>query len=520
MYCIRGLKTEMGKVTFPLGQTATIGTITENTSFTYVKNRTGGNNSDFLFNVHSDINNNGYTPVNANFVSLKVKSAVGNNTYTKTVSLFPRRSNDGTLFPINTTQQFSLIAPNPPFWYEQQRFNAARNSVSYSATNEIMFMQTKLNVNHHGWNKLSAVRVDPKFINDTDVRGTITDVIVEKDPLVNNDDGVTTIGIDSSACRLEVFNKSGIDMELSGRVNSYQILDETAEYFSTLPGRSEDTLYAFDVGILSTVLLANINNIGRFSIVIGGSHKRVSIPLTESLKTILARGATKYTYVCFRFVAFLAKGTFTPRTPRTATPREMLLGTWRHRSDLMTDSISVNPDGEYLTLTFDRPSRVDVFFDDVGLGYNVVSDVNNTIRIDRADKLFTMGGQLRVVQKHDLKFTSENKTWIYNIPDTFPPTAPTADSFTTTTVGGTAYRGDVVYVKRGSVVLGSVTALSTDIWELTLEGFTLAENDELTIWTEDQAGNKSADVIVIVSGVREPVFLDSDFNGDVLSITD
>ena len=63
-------------------------------------------------------------------------------------------------------------------------------------------------------------------------------------------------------------------------------------------------------------------------------------------------------------------------------------------------------------------------------------------------------------------------------------------------------------------------ALSTDVWELHLVGYELTENEELQIWTQDVAGNKSEEITVTVTDVREPVFLDTGFNGDVLSIAD
>lgn len=338
--------------------------------------------------------------------------------------------------------------------------------------------------------------------------------------MVTEDLITSTVGPDSSAGTMQLYSKTGTYMGVGGIVNSYRLLGNETGYYSSIPERPEDSLYGFDVGILSTTFLANKDDIGRFSIVVGGAVRRVSIPLTAELKAMLERGATRYTYVCFRFVAFMSKGTFTPRTPHTVTPREMQEGTWRHRSDFIPELTAVSPDGEFIVLSFDRASKVDIFFNDVGYGYNTVSDENNTIRINKADVSFTAGGLLRVVQKHDLRLPSENRTWNYVIPDTLPPDPPTATSFTKSIIYGTAYRGDHVYVKRGETVLGNTVALSTDVWELHLVGYELTENEELQIWTQDVAGNKSEEITVTVTGVREPVFLDTGFNGDVLSIAD
>lgn len=503
MYQIRGLKSSLDKVAYPSGKVTNLGTIIEDRTFPFNPARNGGYEGN-LFTKDSD---------NTSPFDIKAEVVVGGrgeNTYYKTVTTQKQFSNNGSLLPHNTTDRYlgpSSWAGWASVYYLNQKFKLNRNAVPFSSVNELLVIQARLN-NVIDTTPISVgTYVDHRF--DGNGIGTIINLPIRTKP------GLSSIASpDTYDLYINVKNRNGVSLFTSK--TNYQT--NKTEYSSFNVNSNNDVIYRYvDLGLSSAKIIEHIDQMYTLEFSYGARFANCVIDVNDELKTALLKGAAKYTNVVFKILFTSSRGYF-DKAHEPAPPKkiEAMKKTMRHQSDFLPLQSVIDSNGEFVILKFNRPTKVDIFFDSIGLMYDTFSDANNEIRVNKKATKFTVGGVMTITQKHDFVTGSgSNRTFTFTIPDTTPPEAPVFTDATRNTVSGTAKAGDVVVIEKDGVIIAQGPATATNTFELVLESVELNNGDVLVLYTKDKAGNKSTYVNATVTDILSENKLNMLINTDV-----
>ena len=489
MYQIRGFKSSMDKVAYPTGKVSSIGTLMEDTSFKFQPGRDGSYDSGLLFSRDND--NNALFDLTTELVYVNR----GTDSFYKSVAVQKQISNNGSLLPHNTNDRYL----GPISWagwggnyYLNQKFKLNRNAVPFSPVNEFLILQTKLNNVIDTTPNTFGTYVDYRF-NETGI-GEVINIPIRTLPDVK-----TSIDSpDTYEIILNVTNKNNVVLYTSK--NTYSSIGDSFSYFN-VNGNTDICYKYIDVAISAANINTYLADMHTISLQYGARYASCVIDVTDSLKAILAKGAAKYNYVLFKIMLTSSRGYFDKQNePLPPNKLEAIKSTMRHQSDFLATETVVDVSGDFIILKFNRPTKVDVFFDSVALLYDVFSDANNEIRVNKKTTKFTVGGVLTITQKHNfVSGTFTNRTFSYTVPDTTPPAPPTYTGATRNTISGTALAGDIVVVEKDNVVIAQGLATATNSFELILASVELSNDDILVLYTKDKAGNKSTFVNVTIT---------------------
>lgn len=507
MYCIRGLKTSLSKITHPTGEVSSLGTMAVMPSFKFVKDGNGGY-AGTLFGK-SEENPTPWSITNEIITSVDGKGVVT----ARHVGVQPRKSDNGTMLPHNTTDRFvGATFANWVYSYDSQRFSLYRNSVPLSPVNEITVFQTKVKKNISIYSENDLVRLDPSVIAVDATAGELINVQVQRAPEWKDSAGITAVKNDISGAFVNTSNENifadqGYGYYISGYNGFYNGLT-----------KPDDVSYrGVEICFASNQIIQYKDVLNYVYISFGGLMGTVRIYITPELKAKLLTAASLKTYVVFRFNVGFTRGYLDdPTNLPEVSYRESLQVCLQHGSDFLPEETVVSPDGEFVILKFNRLTKVDVLFNNVEHGFDYISDINNEIKVTRRDKKFTTGGVLQITQKHRLKNAGTNKVYTFTIPDTVPPDQPMFTSATRTIIYGTGTRGDIVYVEREGEVLGSATINTTGTFELTVANTTFSNGETIVLYTKDAANNKSPETIVVLDSIASETRIDATINSDVM----
>lgn len=503
MYQIRGLKSSLDKVAYPSGKVTNLGTIIEDRTFPFNPGRNGGYEGN-LFTKDSD---------NTSPFDIEAEVVVGGrgeNTYYKTVTTQKQFSNNGSLLPHNTTDRYL----GPTSWagwggmyYLNQKFKLNRNAVPFSSVNELLVIQARLN-NVIDTTPLGVrTYVDHRF--DGNGIGTLIDLPVRTKP------GLSGIASpDPSDLYIRVKNRNGANLFISK--TNYETNKTIYSPFNV--NGNNDVIYRYvDLALPSEKIIQYIDEMYTLEFSYGARFTNCVIDVNDALKEALLKGSAKYANVVIKLLFTTSRGYF-DKDHEPAPPKkiEAMKKTLRHQSDFLPLQSVVNPDGEFVILKFNRLTKVDIFFDSVGLMYDTFSDANNEIRVNKKATKFTVGGVMTITQKHDfVPGSGSNRTFTFTIPDTTPPEAPVFTDATRNTVSGTAMAGDVVVIEKDGVIIAQGPATATNTFELVLESVELNNGDVLVLYTKDKVGNKSTYVNATVTDILSENKLSMLINTDV-----
>lgn len=507
MYQIRGFKSSMDKVAYPTGKVSSIGTLLEDTSFKFQPGREGTYDSGLLF--AKDTDNNALFDLTSELIYVER----GAESYYKSVAVQKQISNNGSLLPHNTNDRYL----GPVRWagwggnyYLNQKFKLNRNAVPFSPVNEFLILQTKLNNVIDTTPNTFGTYVDYRFNENS--TGDIINIPIRTLPDVK-----TSI---ASPATYDVYLsvKDKNNKVLFSSNNTYDSIGESFSYFYV--NNVTDVCYKYlDLAISADNINMYIADMHTISLQYGSRYTGCVIDITESLKATLVKGALKYRYVLFKIMLTSSRGYFDKQNePLPPNKLEAIKSTMRHQSDFLATETVVDVSGDFIILKFNRPTKVDVFFDSVALLYDVFSDANNEIRVNKKTTKFTVGGVLTITQKHNfVSGTFTNRTFTYTVPDTTPPAPPTYTGATRNTISGTALAGDIVVVEKDNVVIAQGLATATNSFELILASVELSNDDVIVLYTKDKAGNKSTFVNVTITDINSENKIQLLVNSDILN---
>lgn len=509
MYCIRGLKTSLSKITHPTGEVLSLGTMAVTPSFKFVKDGNGGY-AGTLFGKSSD------NPTPWTITNEIVTSVDGNGVITtRHVGVQPRKSDNGTMLPHNTTDRYvgAIYAGwTYQYVYDSQRFSLYRNSVPLSPVNEITVFQAKVKKNISIYSENDKVRIDPSVIAIDATAGELINVQVQRAPGWKDAAGITAVKNEISGAFVNtsnenIFSDQGYGYYISGYNGFYNGLT-----------KPDDVSYrGVEICFASNKIIQYKDVLNYVYISFGGLMGTVRIYITPELKEKLLTAASLKNYVVFRFNVGFTRGYLDdPTNVPEVSYRESLQVCLQHGSDFLPEETVVSPDGEFVILKFNRLTKVDVLFDNIEHGFDYISDINNEIKITRRTKKFTTGGVLQITQKHRLRNAGTNKVYTYTIPDTVPPDQPMFTSATRNIIYGTGTRNDVVYVEREGVVLGSTIINTNGTFELTVVDASFSNGDTITLYTKDAANNKSPETVVVLDSIVSENRIEATINSDVV----
>lgn len=505
MYCIRGLKTSLSKVTYPTGEVTALGSLAIDPTYNFVKSE--GGYSGILFAKASD----NPTPWQ---ISSTIASTLKENgdVEQRHVAVQGRMSDNGSLLPHNTTDRY--IGPTYTNWvytYDQQRFSLYRNSVPLSPVNEVTIIQAKVAKNISIYSENDKVRIDPSVLDGATV-GELLSIPIQRAAGWKDAGGITAVKADVTGA----FVDTDGDNVISDSGYSYHI-NKITGYYDGKSKPKDVTYRTCEICFASNQIIEKQANLSYVYFSFGGLMGTVRMYLTPELKQKILTAASKKNYVTFRFNVGFTRGYLDkPETVPVLDYRESLEVCLQHGSDFLPEETVVSPDGEFVILKFNRLTKVDVLFNNIEHGFDYISDINNEIKVTRRDKKFTTGGVLQITQKHRLVNSGTNKVYTFTIPDTVPPDQPMFTSATRNIIYGTGTRNDVVYVERDGAVLGSAIINTNGTFELTVTDATFSNGDTITLYTKDAANNKSPETVVVLDSIASENRIDATINSDVV----
>ena len=510
MYQIRGLKSSMDKITYPVGIVLSAGVFSTDKTFKFQGRRY---RSNILFTEDTNADH-GFELVSKNIEYTNSKT---NKTHYKTVSVQPRISNNGSLLPHNTSDRY--LGPNywggvGGYYYMNQKLSMHRNAVVYSPVNEVMVFQADLVNNLTGGEFELGTYVDYRFYENNLGKITAANYNIPEaaklSGIIDPDSELDTIVRFKDASGTTLFNSK----------NHWESSRAEYEYFNV--DNDTDINYKYiDLAISANDIKTHIQNV---SYVVGsyfGRFNLARLEITEDMKTHLLAGANKFNYVYLKLLISNTAGHFnTEESTKVVDYRKALLKSMQHQSDFLPEETIIDSAGEFIVLKFNRPTVVDIFFNNDAYEYDKVSDLNHEIRIIKKTTPFTVGGTLTITQKHKFQAGSyTNRTFTFPVPDTVAPNPPTFGMATRNTITGNAIRDDIVYVEREDIVLGSSRATTTGTFEITLTDTIFNNNDIVTLYTKDTAGNKSTLVTVTLTDIASENAVSLNMNSDILNMS-
>lgn len=509
MYCIRGLKSSLSKITYPSGEISELGSIAIDPNFAYVKNSNGGySNSLFGGGLESNPTKWVVTPT-----SFTGKHPVTNIDNARQITIQPRQSDNGNMLPHNTSNRYISALSYSWTGYENQRFSLYRNSVPLSLVNEYLIFQANIKKNASIYSSNDLVRVDPGVIGPDATVGSLIDVPLQYDPKHIPNASIAANGYETNSY-LMTPGGSVLAYTLSGG-NYYS--NGYTNYYNGVNNPNDVTYRTIEVNFSSSDISNNVERIGYIHIGLGGIYGDVRIYFTGEFRDRIIAAASLKNYVTLRFNVGQTRGYLddTSAMP-TLTYKDSLLTCFQHGSDFLPEQTEVDPAGEFVILKFNRMSKVDVLFNDLEHGFDLITDENNEIRINKRTLKFTTGGLLQITQKHRLNNSGKNKVYAFVIPDTVAPDQPAFTSAARDIIYGTGTHNDIVYVEREGILLGSSVITSTGSFEITLTDTVLANGETITLYTKDTAGNKSSTIDVLLDSIISENRINTTLNSDVL----
>lgn len=510
MYQIRGLKSSMDKINYPAGVVLSAGVFSTDQTFKFQGSRY---RTDILFTQDTNAVY-GFELVSKNLEYVNTKT---NKTHYKTISVQPRISNNGSLLPHNTSDRY--LGPNywagwGGYYYVNQKLTMNRNAVVYSPVNEVMVFQADLVNNLTGGIAEDGTYVDYRFYETGVGKSSPINYAVPEAAKLS---GITD---PTSELDTKVLFKNAEGTTVFSSKDHWASARAEYQYFNV--DEDTDVNYRYiDLAVASADIKAMIQDVSYIVGYFMGRYNLARIEVTEDMKTHLLAGANKFNYVYLKLLLSNTAGRFsTEPVTKTVDYRKALLKSMQHQSDFLPAETVIDSAGEFIVLKFNRPTIVDIFFNNDAYEYDKVSDVNHEIRITKKTVPFTVGGTLTITQKHKFQTGSyTNRTFTFPVPDTVAPNPPTFGVATRNTISGNATRDDIVYVERDAIVLGSNKATTTGTYEIVLTD-TVFNNDEVvTLYTKDTAGNKSTLVEVTLTDVASENVVALNMNSDILNMS-
>ncbi len=510
MYQIRGLKSSMDKITYPTGIVLSAGVFSTDQTFKFQGSRY---HTDTLFTQDTNTAY-GFELVSKNLKYVNTKT---NKTHHKTISVQPRISNNGSLLPHNTSDRY--LGPNywagwGGYYYVNQKLTMNRNAVVYSPVNEVMVFQADIENNLTGGIVDDGTYIDYRFYETGVGKSSPINYAVPEEAKLS---GITD---PTSELDTKVLFKNVEGTTIFSSKDHWASARSEYQYFNV--GDDTDINYRYiDLAIASADIKAMIQDV---SYIVGsymGRYNLARIEVTEDMKTHLLAGANKFNYVYLKLLLSNTAGRFsTEPVTKTVDYRKALLKSMQHQSDFLPEETIIDSAGEFIVLKFNRPTVVDIFFNNDAYEYDKVSDLNHEIRIIKKTTPFTVGGTLTITQKHKFQAGSyTNRTFTFPVPDTVAPNPPTFGMATRNTITGNAIRDDIVYVEREDIVLGSSRATTTGTFEITLTDTIFNNDDIVTLYTKDTAGNKSTLVTVTLTDIASENAVSLNMNSDILNMS-
>ena len=511
MYCIRGLKSSMDKISYPSGNVVPLGTISDDPDFEYSPDNSGGYGSNILF-IKQENNPNNWSVLATSIIS-KIDQFTGRTIY-KTCSVQGRNSDDGSLFPANSTNKY--LSTTYRYWrssstYDIQRFKFNRNSVPYSAIDESIVFQVNISINDN-LNGSVSVRTPSTFTNGASV-GNLLPINLRRRVPENYPTSIESVYSGDVSWSFRDINNNHLT---GSSLSDYYISGLNDDGYNGYFADGDVSYNPVELAISSANLAPVIDNVHYIEIYGANILGRVTIDVTAEIRAALKIGCTKHPYVGLRFIVAYSKGKIDGSSPTTISDESAIRRVLMHESDFLADQTIVSSDGEFIIIKFNRYSKVDVLFNNVELGLNLTTDANNEIRVNKKTASFNVGGSLTIIQKHNRRKSGKNRTYTYIVPDTVAPDTPVFTSASRINVYGTGTRGDVVYVSRNDIILGTAIISSTNTFEVVIMNTVLENGDVITIYTQDAAGNKSEDVVVTLENIASENRVNIGLNGDVI----
>lgn len=498
----------MDKITYPQGEVMPAGTFLQDKEYKFA----GGYYSTSDLFSESTEGDFGFNLVTAQheYVGKDQKK------HLKTISVQSRISNNGTLLPHNSTDRYL----GPVYWggyggymYHNQRFKLNRNAVPYSPVNEVMVFQADVVNKLEGGKFPFKTYIDYRFYEDG--KGKLLDVNYAVLPEAEVS-GIVDPTSELDIC-LNFYTPNGTFLFSSE--DHWGSARQEYKFFN-IDGNTEVNYRYLDLAVESSQIIENIDNIGYAKGYYMSRYNQARLEFTEELKAAVLTGAQKYKYIYFKIMTANAAGYFEGQgESKPFDHAKAINSSLAHNSDFLPEESFVDPAGDYVILKFNRPTKVDILFNNIAYEYDKFSDANHEIRVNKKSLPFTTGGIITIVQKH--KFLSgsyTNRTFTYVVPDTVAPDTPVFGSATRTSVSGGAKVNDIVYLERNNVILGNAKATATNTFEIVLTNDTFDNGDVIKLYTQDTAGNKSEIVEVTLTDISSENKVSLLLNTDIINM--
>lgn len=517
MQYIRKLKSSVNKLVYPSGVAQSLGTLAFEPTPKMIDITGLGYNSNTIFE-NDDSNPSKWQMQRGTYVS---RTTLKNGKFFgKMVSIQPRFSNDGTIFPPSKNTWLGAVYSNPSSSMKtiQQKLNIIRNATSYSPVQEIVVFQALVNAYRKDFTPTLGIRVDPSIAS---VEGL--DAIYLKPTMQDLEpwcaDIVGSNNLKATALDNEKQMFSSVLVTSDGRLIAttdwLEVSNQTRNNGPDYVANYRPAGSAYYARYNRMFLLIDTYDIDNWKtklkyIRISGSAGRVEgnymLPVDQAFIDVCLNAKTKG----FEKVAL---------TIITMTGQLFDIGASNidylqytegvmYRNDLVKDSIEVDPSGNWVKFKTIRPGKYTVWFNNEIYAFEKFTSDGN-VTIPKQGVPFTGGGTLEItLNSHgDSGYTDK---FVYDIPDTIPPNPPSIISYAADAVYGLCDEGDIVYVERDGVIIGKGTGTSTDTYEAIITNTTL-ENDQIVfVYTQDTASNKSEKIQGLVKDIISNLKYDLD----------
>lgn len=517
MQYIRKLASSVNKLVYPSGRAQTLGSLKLEPTPKIIDVTGLGYNDNSIFQ-NDDSNPSKWQMQRGTYTS---RTTLKNGkVFGKMVSIQPRWSNDGTIFPPNKNTYLGTAYVNQTVAQKtlQHKLNIIRNATTYSPVQEIVLFQALVNAVRTDFTPDLGIRVNPDIAGDagnvaTYLKPTLRDITPYMPYIVGTNEfrctaldkdqkKFTSILVDKDGRRITTEDWIEVSYETREHgpkpVANYR-RDATA-YYSRL-SRCFIMIDTVDIDNWSTKLsYIRINSYsdGKAE---GGYLLPIDAEFIACCKRAKAKGYEKVALTLVTMTGQLYDG------PTANIGRPEYVSASMYRNDLVPDSIVVDPNGDWVRFKLIRPGNYTVWFNNEVYAFDRFS--NGDVQIDKQNTPFTAGGTLEITLNGYQDTNFEHKI-VYEIPDTIPPNPPTIISYARDAVYGTCDEGDKVFVERDGQIIGRGTGTSTGTYEALVAAGDLENDQVVYVYTQDSAGNKSEKIEGIVKDILSNLKYDLD----------